>query len=258
MAKAITMYEGADGKAYATLQQAARADSELLLHRLETLVSSIFSDASRPSIIKAVNALKVDALRAAFAWADALGEHIGAGVQSYDPLRDAIQPPGPAAPPPVEYDAACLCEVAACLWEAALAYADRSPRDAIATAVNAALESDGYSATRLAVIGLASECETAWRALLAGERAALSFDWSFAPGWLAARMGWIAEVELPPLIICGADDFAACPECMNRLDSDLVEIAPDDDAPIYQGSCPSHGVYRWQVGTEETEEGESA
>lgn len=57
MIKSITSYKTADGKVFQTDQQAERHADELLLHSIERLLNHCFTDANRPSIIKAVEKL---------------------------------------------------------------------------------------------------------------------------------------------------------------------------------------------------------
>lgn len=57
MKKIIQVYQTADGKTFNSDQQADRHAEELLLHSMESLIKHCFSDAYRPSVIKAVEKL---------------------------------------------------------------------------------------------------------------------------------------------------------------------------------------------------------
>ncbi len=88
-------------------------------------------------------------------------------------------------------DAATLCEVAACLWEAALDFRAKEPGGPISEAARAYIADYGFSAARCNVSALAEECERAWLALDGDARDAIgAFDWEFCPVWLAKRLGW--------------------------------------------------------------------
>lgn len=90
-----------------------------------------------------------------------------------------------------EHDALTLAEVAACLWEAALDL--KASKTPTGETVRRYFEANGTANVRLEVCQLASDCETAWRALSEDEQdKAGAFDWEFCPDWLASRMSWNA------------------------------------------------------------------
>lgn len=58
------------------------------------------------------------------------------------------------------------------------------------------------------------------------------------------------------ILVISPDEFAACPHCGARLetpivDGALVESGADIDGPIYQGTCPRHGAFQWQIAPDE-------
>lgn len=132
------------------------------------------------------------ALAMAFEYADSLAEHLGCPVVS--PLERPAPVPehDPAAP-----DQSDLVEAAACLWEGALALlhpipANPTPGEVAALSPAARVlwrmvEEHGTSAARCAVISWAEECHRAWFADGGLDRDD-SFDWDFAPAWLATKL----------------------------------------------------------------------
>lgn len=126
---------------------------------------------------------------AAMKFADALAEHLATTVDDCTKAAEVK----PATVDDAEYGVDILMEAGACLWEAAL--------DAIAAGnvrALAAKEEIGMSALRSVVIGLANECETAWRSLDVDQQEDVgAFDWEFCPPWLLHRMGWTDKDPIP-------------------------------------------------------------
>jgi hypothetical protein len=70
-------------------------------------------------------------------------------------------------------------------------------------------------------------------------------------------MNQATQADGRPILVIGSDDFADCPECGRRLDvlpNDAGDghrvMCEDESGPIYFGSCPAHGGYRFQIEAE--------
>lgn len=175
----------------------------------------------------------------AWRYADALADHLGCTVQSFLARPVApVEPVVPAAP----IDSTTLCEVAACLWEAALDFRARNPGDGadngIGDAARAFIEENGFSSARLLVIAHAEPCERAWLALSEDERAAVgSFDWEFCPRWLAKRMDWgAAPVEPVERAACQSCDWTGPVADLAMIDDVFSRVAAGEVMPA--GECP--------------------
>lgn len=48
-------------------------------------------------------------------------------------------------------------------------------------------------------------------------------------------------------MLIGSDDFAECPQCSRRLETDHDVVETDEMGPVYLGRCEDHGEFRFQV-----------
>lgn len=88
------------------------------------------------------------------------------------------------------FDPLILCDVAACLWEAALDILHDAKHPAHST-LNGIRANYGTATLRDSVTSLSIECEKAWLALGdEGQETAGCFDWDFCPDWLCKKMAW--------------------------------------------------------------------